>query len=159
MGRRPLQRGAKVRRGSRRGPRRSLQLAQCWLCDREYRGWYPVRQHRGSSPRRFCSPDHAREYWLRVDMGVRRRRHKLLLCPRTGKLRRVRAEAVYCSTACRVRAWLERKRAAANAKGSADSSALGAGTKRFWVPRMFVSRPNAYVPALTCVLPLRQWKH
>ena len=123
MGRRLLQRGAKVRRGSRRGPRRSLQLSKCWLCGREYRGWYPVRQHRGSSPRRFCSPGHAREYWLRVDMGVRRRRHKLLLCSRTGKLRRVRAEAVYCCTACRVRAWRERQRALADAQAHGEAEA------------------------------------
>ena len=59
MGRRQLLRGAKVRRGPRRGPRRSLQVIQCWQCNRWYRGWYPVRQHPGASQRRFCSPDHA----------------------------------------------------------------------------------------------------
>ncbi len=62
MGRRQLQRGAKIRRGPRRGPRRSLQVVQCWECDRWHQGWRPVRQHRNASPRRFCSPAHAREY-------------------------------------------------------------------------------------------------
>ena len=123
MGRRQLQRGAKVRRGPRRGPRRSLQVVQCWECDRWYQGWYPVRQHRNASPRRFCSPAHAREYWLRVDMEVRPRRYRLFRCPVCGKLRRARAEAVYCSAGCRVKAWRTRQRAAAVAQGHAEAEA------------------------------------
>ena len=82
-----------------------------------------MRQHRGSSLRRFCSPDHAREYWLRVDLGVRPRRHRMLRCPVCGKMQRMRAEAVYCSASGRVKAWRKRQHAAAEAQPHAEAEA------------------------------------
>ena len=123
MTRQLKKRGAKVRRGERSGPRRSLQWQQCWWCGGYFEGWYPVKAHRYASRRRFCSDEHAADYRARVDFRVHPRK-RLMRCPVDGTVRRdVRFDAVYCSPRCKQQAWRDRRKAEAQAVAALEAAA------------------------------------
>ena len=84
-------------------------------------GLVPCAATPGRQPAAVLFTGSAREYWLRLDRGVRRRRHKLFHCPVCGKRRRARAEAIYCSAGCRVKAWRKRQRDAAEAQALTET--------------------------------------